>query len=164
MSDRVDSILESELESLRQRISDNIEASGERASGKTQESLRVEVSNGRGVLLGRQAFGTTETGRKPGNVPSFFRDIILAWMEAKGISGEPIPYKTDRPHKYTPQQRGNLAAAGAIAHSIQRKGTSLFRDGGRRDIYSNEIPETLQRIKARVGEIFLQEVKSIMRQ
>lgn len=161
--DRIEEILTEELTALRDEISRNIEAAGERASGRTQESLRVEASNDGGTLYGRQAFGTTETGRKAGAVPHNIVEIIRQWIQDKGIKTAAIPYKTDRPHKYTPAERGEIAAAAAIAYSIKERGTRLYRDGGRTDIYSDAIPAAVERIKARIGALFVNEIKSIRR-
>ena len=71
-------------------------------------------------------------------------------MKDKGLQGTPIPYKTDRAHKYTPQERGDMSMAGAIAHMIASKGSSLHRKGGRNDVYSNVIPETMKRLGDRL--------------
>ena len=82
-------------------------------------------------------------------------------MIDKGIEAAPIPYKTDRPHKYTPQERGNLSLTFLIARKIRREGTSLFRKGGRADIYSNVIPEATERIKSRIAERLKLEIENI---
>ena len=72
-----------------------------------------------------------------------------------------MPYKTDRPHKYTAEERGELSLAFLIARKIEREGTRLFRKGGRDDIYSNVIPAIRERILMRIVELLRTEVKSI---
>ena len=149
-------ILQDELEELRVAIIAHHLSAGQKASGKTAASMHVEVTETRGTLFGRSAFGTLETGRKAGKVP-----IIKQWMKDKGIEAEPIPYKTDRPHKYTPKERGENTLAFLIARKIKKSGTQLFRQGGRSDIYSNEVPVTTRKIGERLLEMLSTEVKSI---
>lgn len=154
-------IMADELERLRQKIVAQHIAAGQKASGRTVASLRVEVEPQHGTLFGRAAFGTLETGRKPGKVPANFTGIIKQWMRDKGISGTPIPYKTDRPHKYTEQERGDNTLAYFIARKIKASGTSLFRQGGRADIYSNAIPETTKRILDRLVKLVSESIENI---
>ena len=91
-----------------------------------------------------------QNGRKAGRVPQSFRQIILQWMRDKGLHGTPIPYVREGAHKYTPQERGDLSMAGAIAYTIQHRGSRLHRQGGRADVYSNVVPQTLERVRARL--------------
>lgn len=154
-------VLLEELEGLRLRILDRHLRAGQGASGRTAESLRIEVSESEGTLYGRSAFETLEKGRRGGKVPAGFREIIYKWMLVKGIRATPIPYKTDRPHKYTPQEKGDLSLSYLIAKKIREEGTKLFRDGGRDDIYSTEIPEAIRAIMNRLVELLKVEVSNI---
>ena len=147
-------ILTEELGTLKARIINNIRATGQWASGKTAASMAVYVSGSIGELVGRRAFGTLETGRRGGRVPRNFAAIIYDWMQAKGVHADPMPYKTSRPHKYTEQERGDRTMAYFIAKTIRREGTRLYRQGGRDDVYSREIPATIDRINARLSRIF----------
>ena len=82
-------------------------------------------------------------------------------MAYKGIKAEPIPYKTDRPHKYTPQERGDMSLSYLIARKIRNEGTRLFRQGGRSDIYSNAIPATKEKIMQRIVKLLQVEITNI---
>lgn len=146
-------IVREELEAARQLIINHIRANGQNASGRTIASLHVEQTADGGVLWGRRPFGTLETGRRAGRVPRNFGMIILQWMRDKGIHGTPIQYSTDRPHKYTPQERADMSMAYAIARGIARRGTRLHRTGGRKDVYSNVIPTTVRKIADRFGAL-----------
>lgn len=147
-------ILREETEKAKQLIISHILANGQNASGRTIKSLVVEQPQADEVILwGHKPFGVLETGRKAGKVPYCFRSIILQWMADKGLHGTPLPYKTNRQHIYTPQQRGDMSMAGAIARNIANRGSRLHRIGGRADVYSNVIPQTMQRIRERL--IFL---------
>lgn len=147
-------ILTEELGTLKARITNNIRATGQWASGKTAASMAVHVSGSIGELVGRRAFGTLETGRRGGRVPRNFSAIIYEWMQAKGVHAQPMPYKTSRPHKYTEQERGDRTMAYFISKTIRREGTRLYRQGGRDDVYSREIPAAIDRINARLSRIF----------
>jgi hypothetical protein len=73
-----------------------------------------------------------------------------------------MPYKTNRQHKYaSAQERGDWSMASAIARTIARSGTKLYRDGGRTNIYSNEIPQTVQTIREALLQLMKAQVKSI---
>lgn len=155
-------IIRDELERAKQLIINHIRINGENASGRTIASLHVEMQNeDEGVLYGRSPFGTLETGRKAGKIPYSFRSIILQWMTDKGLHGTSIPYKTNRPHKYTPQERGDLSMAGAIAYTIAKKGSKLYRTGGRADVYSDVVPDTIKRLGDRLMFLVSQSVEHI---
>lgn len=98
----------------------NMGAAGINATLKTANSLRIEVKQeGTKVKMtafGRPFFNTIRTGRRttPDKKPS--KDMIAniaEWVEARGI---------------------DESAVWAIATSIQKKGTALWREGGRTDI------------------------------
>ena len=131
------SIIREELEQLKKNIIEHHLHAGQKASGRTAE------------------------GRKGGHVPYNFQDIIREWLNNKGIKANPIPYKTDRPHKYTAQERGDMSLSYFIARKIKRDGTKLFRVGGRADIYSNEVPQAIERIKIRITGALKVEAENI---
>lgn len=136
----VQKILQEELEALKDRISTNIDTNKLRASGKTQESMEVEVRGTSGVLSGRNAFSTLERGsmpwaRQPKRTPKWFAEIIQQWMDDKNLTEE--------------------LNAWAVATTIIRKGSKLHREGGRADIYSPEIQTALQNIGSRLNDYFV---------
>ena len=106
----IEAFVKSELEALQARIAANIGSTGRTASGRTAKSMKVEVIPWGGRLTGRAAFGTLETGRKPGKTPANFTGIIRQWIKDKGLRTTPIPYKrkpSDKwQPKYTPAERG----------------------------------------------------------
>lgn len=140
-------VIADELQRLAQRISDNIERNGQRASGKTQASLEVVDDGDAVALLGRKAFGVMETGRRGGRVPRNFADILLQWSIDKGI-----PFDSDRERK---------SFAYLLAKKIQKEGTQLFRDKGRTDVYSNEIPKTINNIARKLADEVVLRIESI---
>lgn len=105
-----------------------IQANTPKATGKTARSVRFEVKEEGGKIvfqiLASKYFKVVETGRRP--TPSYkpsksFVDSIREWLAAKGSDQGP---------------------AYAIAQSIHKKGTALWRAGGRQDIFSNVINES----------------------
>lgn len=138
------SIIGEELESLRKAIIAHHLAAGQRASGRTERSLRVEFTEDTGALYGRQAFGTLETGRSGGKVPKGFCEIILQWAQDKGI-------QVDKPKSF----------AYLVARKIAREGTKARREGSFVDIYSQEIPKTVQHILDRLFGVFAKDVEHI---
>lgn len=133
--------LSEQLNDLRLRIIENHIRAGQKASGRTIQSMQVVVEDMGdsvvGTLYGRQYFQNLETGNKPWKnpttkVPRFFHDIIDQWISDKGLS----------------------LNAWAVAYKIIHEGTKLYRDGGRDDIYSNEIPKTLESIGDAVTALY----------
>ena len=137
-------LVSSELEALKQRIIENHRSAGQVASGRTIASLKVEMTEDGGVLWGRSAFGTLETGRKGGKVPAGFWKIIRQWMDDKGI-------QVEKPDSF----------AYLVARKIAKEGTQLFRNGGRSDIYSPEVKDTVERVSDGIGILFGSEVEHI---
>lgn len=133
-----------ELQDLKTRIADNIKSEKRNASGQTIASMHVDVNDSNVVLFGRKAFGTLETGRRPGNVPKGFYGIIKQWAIDKGLS-----FKSDR-------ERNTFAYF--VSRKIAAEGTSLYRAGGDANIYSKEIPTTLLNIRERLGLLVRTEV------
>lgn len=128
MNAEIIKILEGYGTSTVEQIRQNLSSTGTNATGKTSTSLRYSVTdNGTKATLkvvGKPYFAVVETGRKA--TPSFkpskeFVASIQEWMDAKG----------------------KIGSAYAIAQSIHKKGSSLFRKGGREDIFSNVINQNL---------------------
>lgn len=137
-------LVSSELEALKQRIIENHRSAGQVASGRTIASLKVEITEDGGVLWGRSAFGTLETGRKGGKVPAGFWKIIRQWMDDKGI-------QVEKPDSF----------AYLVARKIAKEGTQLFREGGFYKIYSPEVKDTVERVSDGIGILFGSEVEHI---
>lgn len=133
LSEEIRQILLEELEDLRRRIIENMGKADQIVSGKTRDSMQVSVQGNAGVLTGRQAFATLETGsrpwsRKPKRTPRWFADLIGEWIEDKGLDL----------NKW------------AVAHTIIHEGSKLYREGGRADVYSPELQPTIDRIGERI--------------
>jgi hypothetical protein len=107
----------------------NMASTGTDASGESSRSLRYEVIEDgfKATLrvLAKPFFMVVETGRKatPEYKPSIdFVNRIKSWLSSRGKDQGP---------------------AYAIARTIHKKGTKLWQAGGRTDIVSNVVNETL---------------------
>jgi hypothetical protein len=137
LNEDIRQILLEELTALREHIIANMSGADQIVTGKTRDSMIVttgeQPSGAFGVLTGRQAFATLETGsrpwsRPPAKVPKFFADLIGEWIDAKGLDL----------NKW------------AVAHTIIHKGSKLYRTGGRADIYTPEIALTMENLGDRI--------------
>lgn len=150
----VERIIREELDAMRERLERNMREAQPYppyTTGETASSMKVAVtatgSGVRGELTARPFFEALETGTKPWakqykSPPPFFVEIIEEWANAKGLSISPW----------------------LTARKIMREGSRLFRDGGREDIYSNEIQPTIDRILERIGDLYtLRAVDTILR-
>lgn len=137
-------IIGEELEILRKAIIVNHLSAGQRASGRTERSLRIEFTEDTGTLYGRPALGVLETGRSGGKVPKGFYQIILQWVQDKGI-------QVEKPRTF----------AFLVARKIAKEGTKSHREGSFVDIYSQEIPKTVQNILDRLFGVFAKDVEHI---
>ncbi len=136
---------------------DNLASTKTNASGRTSTSLRVVMTDTGGQIWGRRYFRGVEQGRAGGKVPHNFQSVIRQWIIDKGLTPSAIPYKrqpsANWQPKYTPDERGLDAMASAIAHTIAKSGTSLYRSGGRKDIFTNVIEENKNDLKKVAKEI-----------
>ena len=139
------SIVSEELNALCERIANNIIAANANVTGETIASIQPEVqSDGSEVIgrvYGRPYFAALETGSTPWSTqylrpPKFFIDIIREWVDNRGLDLSP----------------------GAVAYTLMRDGSALYREGGRTDIYSNEIPVTINNIEARLRTFFVTQI------
>lgn len=147
-----------ELGDLLLRIEANIISTGSNASGRTIRSMEVITEDDYAALVGRKFFGTLETGRRAGLIPYGFSGIIYQWMIDKGVHATPYRYKDGRMEK---QEHADRGMASAIAWKIAREGSKLHREGGRADVYSQEIPRTVERIREKMMSLVETELQSI---
>jgi hypothetical protein len=112
------------------------------------------INNGTGA-----PFTTLQYGRGAGKVPKNMNDILVQWMKDKGIQVEPIPYKTERPHKYTPIERGYMQRAYFISQKIQEEGTNRHK-APNENVYTKPIEVAI----AKITKLLVTEVKTIIKQ
>lgn len=117
-----------------------IQNSGQWASGRSAESMRIEETEYGGRIVARPYFRGLELGRPGGPVPRDFTDIIEQWMRDKGI----VPNSGS-------SERDYRSAAYCIGRRIRMYGTRLYREGGRSDVYTPVIDEAVERLKSKLA-------------
>lgn len=144
---------------LRDEISESIERNGLRASGRTQDSLRVHVDGDVVTLEGRAFFpalqyGSSEWTGKTGIRCTYeeFREIIRQWASDKGLN-----FGQAKEHEKTIE---------AITHSIIRRGTKVYRTKQHLDVYDTvienavkDIGEQLQLVQAKAIDVVIDQWK-----
>lgn len=129
------------FEQAKRDIIANHERAGQVASGKTRDSLSVEVTSdttsATATMYGRKYFAALETGSAPWkkqykHPPRPFVETIAKWMTDKGIEG---------------------VSAYLVARKIMREGSKLYRDGGRQNIFTPVMEDIEQRIDAQLSSI-----------
>lgn len=121
ISAEVLTILNDNTNDFLNQIKANLDSTGTTATGESKNSLRYEITEeGAKIVLsvfGKPYFSVVETGRKPGGgISRDMIDNITKWVAARGKEESMV---------------------WAIAKSIDQKGTKLFREGGRTDIYTD---------------------------
>lgn len=115
-------------------ISSNLSSTGTNASGETAASLSSDMVTKTNVrVTGKPFIYVVETGRKPGRMPPVSK--IQKWLESGKVSF----------------QGKAESLAWAISKTIAKKGSKLFRDGGRKDIITPALSE--MRITALTNDI-----------
>lgn len=137
----IEAMLQEVFEQAKRDIIANHERAGQVASGKTRDSLSVEVSSditsATATMYGRKYFAALETGSRPWkkqykHPPKPFVETIAKWMVDKGIDG---------------------VSAYLVARKIMREGSNLYRDGGRQNIFTPVMEDIEQRIDAELSSI-----------
>jgi hypothetical protein len=138
----IEVMLQEVFEQAKRDIIANHERAGQVASGKTRDSLSVEVTSdttsATATMYGRKYFAALETGSAPWkkqykHPPRPFVETIAKWMTDKGIEG---------------------VSAYLVARKIMREGSKLYRDGGKQDIFTPVMEDIEQRIDAELSSIF----------
>ena len=149
--DDINNVLAQWCKDVISQIKTNLDTTGTTATGKTKESLVYEVSDGSCVIYGRPYFKSVENGRPAGKVPYNFKDILYEWASAKGILS-----------KFGDTVAKQKSTLWIIGQFIKNNGTKLYRNGGRRDIYTNvlesELPELEKKIGFKVEESILSNI------
>lgn len=139
-------LLEQTLNDIVRDIRDNLAATGTNASGRTSDSLAVEMYAGGGMVTGRPYFQSVEKGTPPGPQPLNFPMIIRRWMDDKAAHGFNVPS----------DEREAMNMAFAISRKIQQRGSLLFRNGGRTDIYTDIINERMEELEKKLSIKYFQ--------
>ena len=112
---------------------------GANASGKTIQSMKVTATETELIITGREGFSMLETGISP-QQSTATPDKLYQWSKHKQI-----PFKTDK---------ARFFAAKAWATNQKVKGSLLYRFGGRKDIFTNEVDPLVEAISNQIDKRF----------
>jgi hypothetical protein len=138
----IEEMMREVFEQMRRDIIARHEQAGQVASGRTRDSLRSEIVPGMSsvtaTLYGRKYFAALETGSKPWakqyqHPPKPFVETIAEWMKDKGITG---------------------VSAYLVARKIMQEGSSLYRSGGRNDIFTPAMQDAERKIDEQISALF----------
>jgi hypothetical protein len=148
----ISEIIREQLTRTKNDIIANHIAAGQLDSGRTSGLFEVaNVSMSGGQLLGWQWYQVWETGRRPGKWPP--RRAIIDWLQTKkGIGYE----------SYGASYSSEYKRLESIAFLIQRKigneGSSLFRQGGRKDIFTPPFERLAENLPEELGNLLIETI------
>lgn len=144
-------IIRNELAILQQTIIANMKAANQTATGKTISMFGIEnISETHGELVGAKWVGALENGSGPTKKrgTSSYEDLVTRWSEwivAKGIT-------------VADEKALNRLAKFFIWYK-SKFGTKLYRNGGRRDIYTPAIETLTSNLSNQISK---QNIESIL--
>lgn len=133
-----------------EQIRANLESTRTNSSGRTSASLEVEKYEGGARLWGRDNFASVEQGNQPGDREVGFVSIIRQWIDDKMKRGW---FELKKPEGVSLEQAMSDAAYN-IARSIQEYGSRLWNEGGRDDIYTVVLNNTVDSLQKEVASMF----------
>ncbi len=128
----------------------NLASTGTNASGKTSNSINYEITEeGTKITLdvyGKPFIWVVETGRGPRKTTQSYGVVqnIRQWMDQKGVGSQLSDAKKDSLAKF-------------FTWRINKEGSALFKKGGRKDIISNVITDTL------IGKISVEVINNFVK-
>lgn len=135
--------------------------SGLKATGKTEKSLRYEVTQEPGVttlkIYGREFFKALETGRGPAEKsgPAGFPERLEEYMQARGFQS-----KTSKKGVRYWRIKDNWYSGKSLAYKINSEGDRTYRSKGRK-VYSDELTKFVDELKQVVKDSALFGFKKI---
>lgn len=117
----------------------NLTEKGKYTTGKTANSLEVRnVSAMGGQIWGWEYYQVWETGRKPGKMPPV--NPLIEWARLKlGLAGKEA-----------------TSAGWSMAKGIALRGTTLYQQGGRKDIFTPVFASLADRIAEQLGQYYVE--------
>lgn len=153
ISNEVNKLLTFHLGNIKVGIAQRMAALGRMSSGRSVASLQIEVKDSKGNLSGDKQWETMQRGRRPGKVPSNFREIIKNWVRAKGINIQPRIGQS--------QKQAIESFSYLVTRNIMQKGTKLYRDKGYNDIYDTLLEEEIKKLTDETASVLELEVDKI---
>lgn len=142
------------VEKIRQNIIDKKIT----ATGRTQGAIGYRIEGEKDLTIfaekgNRAPIQTLQYGRRAGKMPPL--SALKEWIIAKRITVKQIAYKRQPSMKwqpkYTPQERGLNALAGAIGAKIKKSGTDRHQTNDL-EVYSPVLDEVIQLFTAFIAK------------
>lgn len=145
LSEQIKAALSEEGAYLQNSISESISANGQRASGRTQASLRFDVEGNTLYVSALNNIFSLEDGVYKNHVAGlskgYFARKIYEWSIEKGIV-----FSSEKDRKTFSYR---------VQNSIRESGSKLFRNGGRKDVYTDKMNISVQRLSDRLGDVII---------
>ena len=143
-----ETIVVEELFMFIQRVRQNIASADQVVSHATINSIKMGGHGpSGGNVVGASYIGVLETGRKPGKFPPLMQlpsgrkvSVLYPWVMKREAGSM--------------DESACASAAYLIARSIAQKGTALWRKGGRKDIFTNEVLITERIVQERLNAYY----------
>lgn len=154
IEDELNKILSLRMEVIKAEVAQRMDSLHRTATGRSVASLAIVYPQSMSAYLeGDAQWQSMQTGRSAGKGPYNFREIIMKWIDAKGISVQPKGRQTEESAK--------SSLAFLITRSILEKGTRLRRDNGYNDIYDSVVEREVEYMQRDAGSFFELEVDKI---
>lgn len=153
LTNEVEKLLTLHLGNIKVGIAQKMAALDRMSSGRSVASLQIEVKDSKGFLSGDKQWETMQRGRRPGNVPSNFREIIKNWVRAKGINIQP---RKEQSPKQAIESFSYL-----VTRNIMQNGTKLYRDKGYNDIYDTLLEEEIKKLTNETESVLELEINKL---
>jgi hypothetical protein len=148
IDNNITQLLDTGLSKLKRDIIRNMEQSGQSATGTTAKALEHSVSRFHGMLEGAPWTFTLEKGRgsakRNTGQKAEFVENLKRWIAAKGI---PVSSQEDLER-----------LANFFRWYINKFGTKLFREGGRKDIFTPAINEFSDNLAENLSSLYVEEI------
>lgn len=136
----ISGVLQKNLTTLKDSVARNMQANDQYVTGQTESELRVEVDGSTGILFGAKHMDTLEVGISPERSREeswiFKFHAFFIWQAARSLEWD------------------NRHIAQAVTRQ-EREGSLLHRMGIKLNVYSDEIPTTVESIKNEIGQNFV---------
>ena len=139
-------ILAKEGKKFSDKVKSNLRSKGISKSGKTEQSIHEDATIDSLIVWGREDFDNLEKGTSPQQAQRLnftqLKANIYEWSKYL-----PINFATNKKR---------YSFAWNVSDKIVEFGTKLYRQGGRKDIYSNEFQPLYDSISAQISNVILE--------
>lgn len=142
---KIEGVLSRNLDITISAIKESIKTNDQYVTGQTSESLHKEVDKNIGIIYGAEHIKTLETGISP----------AFSQIQSVKIMADKLDTWLWQKHGTTVFR--NIAPPNVFnAYENQRHfGSTLFRQGGREDVFSDKVQPLVERIKSELTDVII---------